>query len=153
MKRLAAAILIGAMLSLAAAASVPSAEAQGIKALPEASQCADVLKRLRLERRDVVFVGCETRQAGDPDADRLEARYRVAGKDLARVEVWFMRRFHGKKLRFVCCGWETPPVWFKARDGAEYELAFGGETSVARREDWVKLPYLTLTVTRDTGAP
>jgi hypothetical protein len=123
--------------------------AQAAEKRPPASECADFLKRLRLARPDVMFVGCEKRHGSNPDADRLDATYRVNGRDLANVEAWFIRTFHAKPLRFVCCGWDTPPVAFKARDGASYELTFGGETVVNRRTDWVKVPYLTLSVTHD----
>ena len=58
-----------------------------------------------------------------------------------------------KPLRLVCCGWDAPPISFKALDGAYYELAFGGETQFNRRKDWPKMPYLTLSITRDTEEP
>jgi hypothetical protein len=129
-----------------------ASHAQGAENLPPA-ECGDFLRRLGLARPDIVFVGCEKRHMGEPDADRLDATYRVLGKDLAKVEGWFIRTFHAKPLRFACCGWDTPPVSFKARDGAYYEVTFGGETIVNRRKDWVKVPYLTLSVAHDAAEP
>jgi hypothetical protein len=139
------------LLTLVAISSAAAAQAAQ-KSAPT-PECGDFLKQFGMERPDVIFFGCERHLERNPDADRPDATYRVAGKDLAHVEAWLMRAFHAKPLRFVCCGWETPTVWFKARDGAYYEIGFGGETAFNRRKDWPKVPYLTLSVTRDIEEP
>ena len=133
---------------LALVAILAVIEAYAAEKSAPAFECGDFLKQLRLARPDVVFVGCERRGDNEPNAERLDATYHVAGKDVAHVEAWLIRTFHAKRLRYVCCGWDAPPVSFKARGGQYYEIAFGGETVFNRRKDWPKVPYLTLDVTR-----
>jgi hypothetical protein len=140
-------------LLLALVAIFATIEAQAAQKSTPGPECGDFLERLQLARPDVMFLGCERRGENEAQGGRLDATYHVAGKDVAHVEAWLIRIFHATPLRYVCCGWETPGVSFKARDGAYYEIAFGGETVINRRKDWSKVPYLTLSVTHDLQEP
>ncbi|BDB24006.1 hypothetical protein Tamer19_28790 [Cupriavidus sp. TA19] len=110
--------------------------------------CGDFMSRLGLQRPDVRFVSCEPVRSSDPGMDRLEAVYRVEGKDIAKVENWLIRFAHVKPLRFACCGWQTSEGAFTGRDGAFYTIGMGGETSVSTRKAFAKIPFLKLRITR-----
>jgi hypothetical protein len=116
-------------------------------------ECGDFLQQLGLSRPDVTFQGCTKEHEPGQNLDRLEATYRVSGKDLAHVEAWAIRTFHLQRLRFECCGWNSPSVSFKAKDGAYYEIGLGGEALENHRKDWPKVPFLTLTVAHYLNEP
>ncbi|WP_432261254.1 DUF4952 domain-containing protein [Cupriavidus sp. TMH.W2] len=105
------------------------------------------MNRLGLQRPDVEFVSCNRIHSPDPGMERLEAIYRVKGKDIAKVEDWLVRFAKVSRLKFACCGWETREGEFTGRDGARYTIGMGGEARVSQRSELAKIPFLNLYIT------
>ncbi|QRQ86094.1 DUF4952 domain-containing protein [Cupriavidus oxalaticus] len=110
--------------------------------------CGDFMRQLGLQRPDVKFVSCEQVKSSDLGMDRLEAVYRVEGKDIAKVENWLIHFAHVTPLKFACCGWESSEGDFKGRDGVMYTIGMGGEASVSTRKAFAKIPFLKLRIKR-----
>ncbi|CAB3759034.1 DUF4952 domain-containing protein [Paraburkholderia solisilvae] len=109
--------------------------------------CGDFLKQLGLQRPDVKFVSCESLKDAGVWPEALQAVYQVEGKDIAKVENWLVRLAKVKRLRFVCCGWETPNEgMLEDRNGSTFVIGMGGEAMVTERKDFPKIPYLNVYV-------
>ncbi len=107
--------------------------------------CGDLLADSGSSTDGLKLLSCGPGKTGQLDA--LVATYRVAAADVDTVEARLVKRTEVRKLRFVCCGWESPPHVFRGDDGEHYqlELASAEETDDRARE---RMPDLRVTVSR-----
>ncbi|WP_263911849.1 DUF4952 domain-containing protein [Achromobacter sp. 79A6] len=115
--------------------------------------CEDFLAALGDKPDFIEYQGCrlEMRVQGKP----LVARYRVDGAAAALAESYLRRQFGMPPLQFQCCGWQTPPqFWRDLRTGEGYTIGFGSEeTLLSSRSQWSQIPSFHIRVERYTEEP
>jgi Domian of unknown function (DUF4952) len=67
--------------------------------------CEDFLETWGMKPAELQFTHCK--RIENPQYDRLQASYVVAGADAAKVEQFLQRKFNLAPLRFLCCVWES----------------------------------------------
>lgn len=117
------------------------------------TQCGNLLKDSGFHHDGIEYIECESIKSNVAFMNRLEATYRVPGDHIAAVEKWLIQIFRAEPLHYNCCGWETGEATFKGADGASYVIGMGGETTVAKREDFSTIPFLTLHVSHYLYSP
>jgi hypothetical protein len=149
MIRIITAILIALWLSSAGLAASPDTA-------PPAADCSDLLLDLNHKPQHLDFLGCRADTVHGLKA--LVADYRVEGRHAETVERYFVKTAKMPVLGFYCCGWDSIGTsgrdgWLQA-GGASYNISMGsGETLLNRREDWPKIPWFSVTVTRYLEEP
>ncbi|CAB3865991.1 DUF4952 domain-containing protein [Achromobacter deleyi] len=115
--------------------------------------CDDFLAALTNKPDFIEYQGCrlEMRTHGKP----LVARYRVDGAAAALAESYLRRQFGIAPLQYQCCGWQTPPqFWRDPRAGDEYTIGFGSEeTLLSSRSQWDQIPSFHIRIERYTEEP
>jgi Domian of unknown function (DUF4952) len=115
------------------------------------------MTRLVGKPTQLTFLSCQAIQGAQIRS--LEARYQVTGKDAALVEAFLQQKFQMSPLRFVCCGWEPgkreqdsrlPRLGqYRDQQGYNYQITMhSGETLVTQRQDWAKIPFFYVKVTK-----
>ncbi|HLP91081.1 MAG TPA: DUF4952 domain-containing protein [Nostocaceae cyanobacterium] len=119
--------------------------------------CKDFLLEFGDKPQELEFLECKNSK--NVGLDALEARYRVSGKDAAKVESLLQQKFQMSKLKFLCCGWESIFVtkngsntpgkgYYTDNYGYRYTIDMHSEeTLVNERENWQNIPYFYITVT------
>lgn len=104
--------------------------------------CGDFLARAGHKPAHLQFTGCEPGHSAQIRV--LRATYRVAGRFAAGVETALIQTTGMPPLRFICCGWESPPDGqgvrygrFPGSHGFDHEVHMHSEeTLVDQRADW-----------------
>jgi len=157
MTRIITATLIALLLSSAGLAASPDAvpDATGIGPARPAT-CGDLLLGLKQKPPHLDFWGCRVQTVYGLDA--LVADYRVEGRYAEAIERYFAKVANMPVLGFYCCGWDS--IGATGRDGwlkdgvTSYEISMGsGETLLNRREDWLRIPWFSVRVTRYLEEP
>jgi hypothetical protein len=117
-----------------------------------AGNCEDVLAAMHQKPKGLKFVTCKPRP--DLQGQPMEATYRVPGTRAAEVEAYLVRELNVKKLHRTCCVWESMENSY--RDKGHHLLIITmatEETLVDKREEWGKIPYFQVTVSRFLDDP
>ena len=121
-----------------------------------AAACGDLLLGLKHKPPRLDFLGCRVDNVYGLDA--LVADYRVEGRYAGTIERYFSKAANMPALGFYCCGWDS--IGAVGRDGwlrdgvTSYEISMGsGETLLNRREDWPRIPWFSVRVTRYLEEP
>jgi Domian of unknown function (DUF4952) len=122
--------------------------------------CEDFLKTWGMKPAELAFTQCQ--RIENPQFDRLESSYVVAGADAARVEKFLKRKFNLAPLRFVCCGWESTSAKtnrpshgsYKDKEGYSFQIAMGSDETLLRdRKNWPNISQFHVRVTKYLGSP
>jgi Domian of unknown function (DUF4952) len=122
--------------------------------------CEDFLGRWGTKPVELAFTQCK--RIENPQFDRLESSYVVAGADAAKVEKLLQQKFNLAPLRFVCCGWESTSGdanrpshgSYRDREGYYFQISMGSDETVLRdRKNWPNIPQFHVRVTKYLGSP
>ncbi len=122
--------------------------------------CEDFLETWGTKPAKLEFTQCK--RVENPQFDRLESSYVVAGADAARVEEFLKKKFNLAPLRFVCCLWESTSRdanrpshgSYTDKEGFYFQISMGsGETLLNDRQDWPKIAQFHVRVTKYLGSP
>src|SRR5215212_9049567 len=108
------------------------------------SRCADTLADMALRTMpvSVEFLGCAVNHSAQDSP--LEIKYRFSGESAALVEADLIKRLRIKKIKRVCCTWESVGNFYsgsgKGSNGFVIDVG-SGETLVKRRSDWAGIPH------------
>lgn len=109
------------------------------------SGCADFLGRMDRKPAHARYIGC-TYQPGR-QGKPLRAVYRVGGQFAAMTETYLIKTTGLSRLKRSCCQWDAPAHQFKDAKGQEFSITMvSGETPVATRAAWQKIPVFEITV-------
>ncbi len=118
--------------------------------------CGDLLLGIEHKPPRLDYLGCGADTVHGLRA--LVADYRVEGRYAEAIERYFATAANMPTLRFYCCGWDS--IGAAGRDGwlqkgaASYVISMGsGETLFNRREDWPRILWFNVMVTRYLEEP
>ncbi|MEA5466495.1 DUF4952 domain-containing protein [Leptothoe sp. PORK10 BA2] len=142
----------GATILLLKACSPPANTAKEV--------CEDFLEKWEAKPAELEFTHCK--RVENPQFDRLESSYVVAGADAASVEQFLQREFNLAPLRFVCCVWESTTgdanrpshASYTDEEGYYFHISMGSEETLLRdRKDWPNISQFHVRVTKHLGSP
>jgi hypothetical protein len=122
--------------------------------------CEDFLGTWGTKPAELAFTQCK--RIENPQFDRLEASYVVAGADAARVEDFLQRKYNLAPLRFVCCLWESTSGdpnrpshgSYTDKEGFYFQISMGSEETLLRdRKDWPNISKFHVRVIKYLGSP
>jgi hypothetical protein len=132
-------VIAGTVLALVIAIAACANRADG--------SCGDVLAELEKKPDTLEFVSCKERS--DLQGAPQQASYRVAGVKAADVEGFLTKELALKALQRTCCLWESTENAFRDKAGRPLVITMATEeTTIDKREDWGKIPYFYVTVSR-----
>ena len=70
-----------------------------------ALNCGDLLEMYAEKPTELEFTKCEIKSKSGQIL--CEASYKVAGKDVGKIENYLIEKYGMGKLYFACCGWDT----------------------------------------------
>jgi hypothetical protein len=110
----------------------------------------DFLKRWQIQRQELTLTNC---QLSHGQMDTLVATYTVKGSEAHQIERLLQNRFQMGKLRFICCGWDSPGRRgvYRDRDGYQYQIAMSSSETLER--DWRKIDRFYVQVTKYLTEP
>lgn len=105
--------------------------------------CGDLLANAGSPTDGLELLSCQPSHVGQLAG--LVAEYRVPARNVDAVEARLVADTGAPPIRFVCCGWESPPHVFRGKDGEHYQLVMSStqETMDRARE---RMPDLKVTV-------
>lgn len=116
-------------------------------------RCEDFLAKLSDKPASVELLECtqDIAAQGKP----FVARYRVKGSDAREAEQYMGRRFDLPKLRYICCGWDSTPYFYRDNTtGLGYMLGMASEeTPVNERDSWPEIKFFYIDVSLATEDP
>jgi hypothetical protein len=144
-------IVVGAMMLSLTACHVPANTVKDV--------CEDFLETWGLKPAELKFTQCK--RIENPQFDRLESSYVVAGADAAGVEKLLQKKFNLAPLRFLCCGWEStsgdanrPSHGSYTDKGYTFQISMGSDETLLRdRQNWPNIPQFYVRVTKYLGSP
>lgn len=113
--------------------------------LEAGQRCGDPLAEAGLSTDGLELIRCAPGRVHQLAA--LVGEYRVAADDVDAVEARLVGETGASPMRFVCCGWESPPHTFRGEDGETYQITIGslGETTDRSR---AQMPDVAIVVSR-----
>ena len=83
------------------------------------------------------------------------ARYRVKGSDAHEAEQYMRHAFGLPALRFMCCGWDSTPYFYRdEKTHRPYMIGMGSEeTLVHTRDGWPAITFFYISVSSFTEDP
>ena len=144
--------------------SIPAYSEKTIKQVPfplmaEKPYCGDFLALIDKKPEHLEFIECVPGKRAQLNA--LFAVYRVAGKDAANVEAFFIKQANMQPLVRVCCVWESVPdkegqrygyfrhdLWKEIPEVANvFEISMDAEESLHnKRTAWKNIPWFYVDV-------
>lgn len=108
--------------------------------------CQDFLQAMGRKPEGLEYVGCSQDDASY--IKPIEAHYRVAGAQAAKVEALLHATFGLPVLRYVCCGWSNgaPYYWREGPDAVRYQISMGVESLPYERDEWQRIEAFNVTV-------
>ncbi|WP_299873679.1 DUF4952 domain-containing protein [uncultured Cocleimonas sp.] len=96
--------------------------------------CIDFLQELNLKPTELTFQSCK--KVEKAPAVLFESYYSVSGVQAKIVEDFLHKKFNLKRLRFVCCGWETNPTTYQSKNGDTYSINMHSYDEYNFQEKW-----------------
>lgn len=110
-------------------------------------RCTDFLKALHKKPTNLKYLGCK--QQNEMQGQPLEASYRVTGSHAAEVEQYLVKELKLKKLRRVCCIWESTENSYQDEKDELFVISMStDETLIAKKSDWSRIPFFYVKVDR-----
>lgn len=108
--------------------------------------CQDFLKAMGRKPEGLEYVDCSQNDASY--IKPIEAHYRVAGAQAAKVEAFLHATFGLPALRYVCCGWSNgePYYWREGPDAVRYQIGMGVESLPYERDEWQRIEAFNVNV-------
>lgn len=108
--------------------------------------CQDFLQAMGRKPEGLEYIGCSQDDASS--IKPMEAHYRVAGAEAAKVEAFLHATFGLPALRYVCCGWSNgePYYWREGPDAVRYQIGMGVESLPHARSEWHRIEAFNVTV-------
>jgi hypothetical protein len=120
--------------------------------------CGDLMSTLVEKPSMMEFLECKAPRK--TQVKTLIATYRVTGKDARSAEQFLQQKFKMSKLKFLCCGWDTVSSSgpqgnqpgngrYTDRQGFYHDIEmYSDETLLNNHQDWSKIPFFYIVVTK-----